>query len=305
MKKANHIPYVFHTIAEMNRSLGMPEPKHPLIALNDYKDIRGDVSDIAKGMVMDFYKISYKKALSGKIKYGQHHYDFQNGGLSFMSPHQLIAEDESNGECAGQTLLIHPDFLSGYSLAKNIKNYGFFSYGANEALQLTEQEQQTVFSLFRQIEDELNQRLDHFSQDVMISQIELLLNYSNRFYNRQFLIQKVRHNSLLSQMDTLLEDHFNQANSLQKGLPTVQFLANALNVSPNYLSDMLRELTGLNAQQHIHQKLIDKAKEILTTTNLSVSQIAYRLGFEYPQSFNKLFKNKTNVSPLEFRHSFN
>jgi AraC family transcriptional regulator, transcriptional activator of pobA len=305
MKKPGHIPYVFHSIAAMNKALGMPAPKHPLIALNDYKDIRGDVSDIAKGMVMDFYKISYKKAFSGKIRYGQHYYDFQNGGLSFMSPHQLIAEDENNRDCEGLTLLIHPNFFSGYTLAKSIKNYGFFSYNTNEALQLTEAEEKTIFALLHQIEEELNSRFDHFSQDVMISQIELLLNYSNRFYNRQFLVQKIKHNDLLSQMDQLLEDHFNNTKALQNGLPTVQFLAAALNVSPNYLSDMLRELTGLNAQQHIHQKLIDKAKEILTTTNLSVSQIAYQLGFEYPQSFNKLFKNKTNVSPLEFRHSFN
>lgn len=283
----------------------MPQPKHPLITVNDYKDISGDVSDIAKGMVMDFYKISYKKALSGKIRYGQHHYDFQNGGLSFMSPHQLIAEDESNGDCEGQTLLIHPDFLAGYPLAKSIKNYGFFSYGANEALQLTETEQHTIFALFHQIADELNQRLDHFSQGVMISQIELLLNYSNRFYSRQFLFQKVQHNDLFSRMELLLDNYFNTEKSLHEGLPSVQFIAGELNVSPNYLSDVLRELTGLNAQQHIHQKLIDKAKEILTTTNMSVSQIAYQLGFEYPQSFNKLFKNKTKVSPLEFRHSFN
>lgn len=302
MKKPVHIPYVFQTIAAMNRALGMQEPKHPLITLNDYKDIQGDVSDIAKGMVMDFYKISYKKALSGKIRYGEHYYDFQNGGLSFVAPRQLIAEDESNGDCAGQTLLIHPDFFIGYALAKNIKNYGFFSYGANEALQLTETEQQTVFALFAEIEKELSQRIDQFSQDVLISQIELLLNYSNRFYNRQFIIQKVRHNKLLSELDVLLEGHFTNSDM---GLPTVQSLAEALHVSPSYLSDMLRQLTGLNAQQHIHQKLIEKAKEILTTTDLSVSQIAYQLGFEYPQSFNKLFKNKTNKSPLEFRYSFN
>ncbi|WP_317236141.1 helix-turn-helix domain-containing protein [Niabella hibiscisoli] len=172
-------------------------------------------------------------------------------------------------------------------------------------MQLTEAEQQVVFGLFQQIGDELNQRFDHFSQDVMISLVELLLNYSNRFYNRQFLFQKVQHNDLFSRMDTLLDEHFNTNNSLHKGLPSVQFLAGQLNVSPNYLSDVLRKLTGLNAQQHIHQKLIDKAKEILTTTNLSVSQIAYQLGFEYPQSFNKLFKNKTSISPLAFRQSFN
>jgi AraC family transcriptional regulator, transcriptional activator of pobA len=305
MKKATHTPYIFHSITALNQALGMPEPSHPLITVNDYSDITGDVSDIAKGMVMDFYKISYKKALSGKIRYGQHHYDFQNGGLSFMSPHQLIAEDESNGDCAGYTLLIHPDFFNGYTLAQKIKTYGFFSYNANEALSLTVAEEQMIFALFSQMRAELDQRLDHFSQDVLISQIELLLNYSNRFYNRQFLVQKVKYNSLLSQLDTLLEAHFNDTNNLQKGLPTVQFLATALNVSPDYLSDMLREFTGLNAQQHIHQRLIEKAKEILVATDLSVSQIAYQLGFQYPQSFNKLFKNKTNVSPLEFRASFN
>ncbi|WP_317236142.1 hypothetical protein [Niabella hibiscisoli] len=126
MKKKIHTPYVFHAIAALNKALGMPEPKHPLITVNDYKDISGDVSDLEKGMVMDFYKISYKKALSGKIRYGQDYYDFQNGGLSFMSPHQLIAGEERNGNCEGFTLLIHPDFLNGYALVKNIRNYGFF-----------------------------------------------------------------------------------------------------------------------------------------------------------------------------------
>ena len=305
MKKAIHKPHVFHSIMAMNRALGMPDPIHPLIALNDYKDISGDISDIARGMVMDFYKISYKKQLSGRIKYGQHHYDFRNGGLSFISPHQLIAEDESNGECAGFTLLIHPDFLNGYTLAQSIKNYGFFSYSANEALQLTEKEKKTILGIFDNIDDELNQRLDQFSHDVIISQIELLLNYSNRFYTRQFLTQKATHHDLLSHLETLLDAYFNEANGLNKGLPTVQFLANELNVSPSYLSDMLRSLTGQNTQQHIHDKLIQKAKEKLAATNLSVSESAYDLGFGYPQSFNKLFKSKTNVSPFEFRASFN
>jgi AraC family transcriptional activator of pobA len=304
-KKSAHTPYVFHSIAAMNKALGMPEPAHPLIALNDYKDITGDVSDIAKGMVMDFYKISYKKSLSGRIKYGQHHYDFQNGGLSFIGPHQLIAEDDSNGKCEGFTLLIHPDFLNGYALSKNIKNYGFFAYSANEALQLTEKEKETLFGVFKNIEDELSQRLDHFSQDVMISQLELLLNYSNRFYNRQFLTQKATHHDLLTQLETLLEAYFNQSNGLNKGLPTVQFLAEHLNVSPGYLSDVLRNFTGLNAQQHIHQKLIEKAKQYLSTDKLTVAEIAYQLGFEHPQSFHKLFKKKTSSSPLEYRQSFN
>ncbi|WP_428660396.1 helix-turn-helix domain-containing protein [Runella sp.] len=301
MKKSNHQPYTFHSIAEMNKALGMPPPLHPLIALNDYKNITADISDIVKGMLMDFYKISYKRNLSGKIKYGQHYYDFNEGGLSFISPNQLIAEDESNGECDGFTLLIHPDFLRGYSLTTTIKNYGFFSYSANEALQLSEKEKETVLGIFKNIQDELEQRLDNFSQDVIISQIELLLNYSNRFYNRQFITRKAVNNSLLTQMEKLLDDFF----TTQEGLPTVHYLADKLNVSPTYLSDLLRNLTGMNAQQHIHQKLIEKAKEILSTGNLSVAEVAYQLGFEHPQSFSKIFKRKTNLTPIEFKQSFN
>lgn len=289
----------------MNHAMGVPEPPHPLITINDYKDITKDVTELAKGMVMDFYKISYKKQRSGRIKYGQHHYDFNNGGLSFISPHQLIAEDKGIDECGSLTLLIHPDFFNGYALAKTIKNYGFFSYSTNETLQLTEKEKETILGIFNNISDELQQRLDRYSQDVIISQIELLLNYSNRFYNRQFITQKVIHNDLLSKLESLLDNYYNASNGLYKGLPTVQFLAAELNVSAGYLSDMLRNLTGLNAQQHIHEKMIEKAKEKLSTTDLSVSEIAYELGFEHSQSFSKLFKAKTNFSPLAFRQSFN
>jgi AraC family transcriptional activator of pobA len=298
-------PHVFNSIAAMCKSLGLPEPVHPLISLYDHADIKGDVSAIANGVILDFYKISYKESLSGKIRYGQHHYDFENGGLSFLSPHQLIADDENNGACAGLTLLIHPDFFNGYALFKTIRNYGFFSYSAREALQLTEKEKQTILGIFNSIGDELSQRLDHFSQDVMISQIELLLNFSNRFYNRQFLTQKSTNNDLIYRLDKLLNVYFSESNGLKTGLPTVQFLAKSLHVSPGYLSDVLRNFTGLNAQQHIHQKVINKAKEYLSTDKLTVAEIAYQLGFEHPQSFHKLFKRKTNSSPLAFRHSVN
>lgn len=303
MKKATRQPYTFHSISEMNQALGIPEPLHPLIALNDYKNITADVSDIARGMLMDFYKISYKKQLSGKLKYGQHYYDFNGGGLSFISPNQFIAEEENNGECEGFTLLIHPDFLSNYPLARNIKKYGFFSYTANEALQLSEPEKETILSLFKNIQDELEQRLDHFSQDVIISQVELLLNYSNRFYNRQFITRKAINHDILTRMELLLDSYFEQENGLHKGLLTVQYLATALNVSPGYLSDLLRNLTGQNAQQHIHQKMIEKAKEYLATGQLSVAEIAYQLGFEHPQSFNKIFKRKTHLTPIAYKQS--
>jgi AraC family transcriptional activator of pobA len=201
--------------------------------------------------------------------------------------------------------MIHPDFLLSYPLAKKIKQYGFFSYSANEALHLSDKEKETIISIFKIIEEELNSRIDDFSQDVIISQIELLLNYANRFYKRQFITRKAISNDLLQKLEEILDEYFNNETSLSRGIPTVHYLAEKLNISSSYLSDMLRSLTGQNAQQHIHTKLIEKARERLSTSNLSVSEVAYELGFEHPQSFSKLFKTKTNLSPLEFRRTFN
>ncbi len=188
-------------------------------------------------------------------------------------------------------------------MSKTIKNYGYFSYAVNEALHLSEKEEAMITTTMLNIEQEYRSGIDIYSQDVIVSHIELLLNYSNRFYNRQFITRKSASNDLLVKLDHLLTEYFDK--HLQSGLPTVHFISEQLNISSNYLSDLLRTLTGQSTQQHIHNKLIEKAKEILTTTSLSVSEIAYQLGFEYPQSFSKLFKSKTNVSPLEFRHSFN
>jgi AraC-like DNA-binding protein len=257
--------------------------------------------------VLKFYKISYKPRPIGKLKYGQGHYDFNEGGLLFAAPNQVIGGriDDSSGACSLYTLLIHPDFFWNYPLAKKIKQYGFFSYSANEALHLSEKEKTTIISIFRIIEEELNSRIDDFSQDVIVSQIELLLTYANRFYKRQFITRKAVSNDLLQQLEEILDEYFTDELSLNQGVPTVQYLAEKLNITPSYLSDMLRSLTGQNAQQHIHDKLIEKAKEKLSTTSLSVGEIAYTLGFEHPQSFSKLFKTKTSLSPLEFRRSFN
>jgi AraC-like DNA-binding protein len=253
----------------------------------------------------NFYKVSYKKNLSGKLKYGQGYYDFDEGGLFFKAPNQVSANGETNDDHRGFTLLFHPDFLATYPLAKKIKQYGFFSYSVNEALHLSDKEKETIISIFKNIDEELQNRIDDFSQDLIISQIETLLNYSNRFYKRQFITRKSVSNDLLQKLEEILDDYFNNEKSLMQGIPTVQFLAEKLNISPSYLSDMLRSLTGQNAQQHIHHKLIEKAKEKISTTSLSISEIAYELGFEHPSSFNKLFKSKTSLSPLEFRQSFN
>jgi AraC family transcriptional activator of pobA len=305
MKKSENTPHKFETLSDLHRLLGLPKPLHPLISLVENRDNEIDVSKLPALFIHDFYKISYKKNLRGKIKYGQGYYDFDEGGLLFKAPNQVSANGEISQDHSGFTLLFHPDFLAAYPLAKNIKQYGFFSYSVNEALHLSDKEKETIISIFKNIDEELKNRIDDFSQDVIISQIETLLNYSNRFYKRQFITRRSANNNLLEKLEEILDDYFKNEKPLTQGIPTVQFLAETLNISPSYLSDMLRSLTGQNAQQHIHNKLIDEAKEKISTTNLTISEISYELGFEHPSSFNKLFKLKTTLSPLEFRKSFN
>jgi AraC family transcriptional activator of pobA len=305
MKKEENTPHKFESLSDAHRAFGLPKPLHPLISLINGATTPGGVNRPSGSHVLNFYKISYKPRLSGKLKYGQDYYDFDEGGLLFASPNQIIGGYNDTVDCSQYTLLIHPDFLWNYPLAKKIRQYGFFSYSANEALHLSDNEKATIISVFQLIEEELKSRIDDFSQDVVISQIELLLNYGNRFYKRQFITRKAISNDLLQKLEETLGEYFDNEQSLSKGIPTVQYLSEKLNMSPNYLSDMLRSLTGQNAQQHIHNKLIEKAKEKLSITSLSVSEIAYELGFEHPQSFSKLFKTKTKLSPLEFRRSFN
>jgi len=306
MKKKDNFPLKFESISNAHRAFGLDKPKHPLISVINGAHDQVDMNGFRQNHVLSFYKISYKPKLSGKLKYGQTYYDFDGGGLLFASPGQVIGSNDNDGSvCSAYTLLIHPDFFLGYPLAKTIKQYGFFSYSANETLHLSDEEREIILSIFSMIEDELNSRIDDFSHNVVIAQIELLLNYANRFYKRQFITRKAASNDLLQKLETLLDDYFNNETSLSKGIPTVGYLAEHLNLTPSYLSDMLRSLTGQNAQQHIHDKLIEKAKEKLSTTRLSVSEVAYTLGFEHSQSFSKLFKTKTNLSPLEFRRSFN
>ncbi|HEY9008255.1 MAG TPA: helix-turn-helix domain-containing protein [Ohtaekwangia sp.] len=306
MKKEENAPLKIESLAQGLRLFGLPEPKHPLIAIINGAHDQLDMNGFRQNHVLSFYKISYKPNLSGKLKYGQSFYDFDGGGLLFASPGQIIGSNDNEASvCSEYTLLIHPDFFLGHPIAKTIKHYGFFSYSANETLHLSDDERATVISIFKMIETELNSRIDDFSQPVVLAQIELLLNYANRFYKRQFITRKAVNNDLLQKFETLLDDYFNSETSLSKGIPTVSYLAEHLNLSPSYMSDMLRSLTGQSAQQHIHNRLIEKAKEKLSTTNLSVSEVAYTLGFEHSQSFSKLFKTKTKLSPLEFRRTFN
>lgn len=303
MKSKQHHPHKFLSLSEFHRMFGLPKPEHPLVSFISLEDMTLPIEELSENLVLDFYKIAYKDTI-GSAKYGQHHYDFGEGGLVFTAPGQVF-EKPKNNKSKGFLILLHPDFLLSYPLAKKIKQYGFFSYSTDEALQLSEKEKETLFSVFKIIDEELKSRTDDFSQDVVISQIELLLNYSSRYYKRQFITYKAVNDHLVEKFEKVLEFYFNDDEELQKGLPTVQNLADQLHISASYLSDMLRSLTGLNTQQHIHNRFIETAKGILSTTDLSVSEIAYHMGFDYPQSFTRLFKSKTNQTPLEFRHSFN
>ena len=306
MKKEADVPYKFESLSDFHRVLGLPKPLHPLISL--IYNTNGELpsgNNFPDQFTLSFYKISYKPNLQGKMKYCQHYYDHDEGGLFFISPNQVTGTSEKNLDYTGFTLFIHPDFFLGYSLAKKIRQYNFFSYAATEVLHLSDQEKEKILAMAKLIDVELNSRIDELSQDVIVSQIELLLTYADRFYKRQFLTRKAVNNDLLQKLEEILDEYFNDEQTVNKGIPTVQYLAEQLHLSPHYLSDMLRSLTGQNAQQHIHLKLIEKAKERLSTTNLSISEVAYQLGFEHPQSFSTLFKTKTNLSPLEFRRSFN
>ncbi len=306
MKKQTTPPLLIHSISELHRLSSLPKPEHPLVSLVNYAAIKEGSRPVSRTFVLDFYMVCIKKDFKGKMKYGQNYYDFDEGVVSFISPKQLITEPEPDeGPGAGWLLMVHPDFIRNYPLAKKIAAYGFFSYAVNEALYLSPKEEATIESVLRNIEQEYQSAIDAYSQDVIVSHLDVLLNYCNRFYNRQFITRKNGSHDLLARLEVLLAEYFAGDQVRELGLPTVQYLSDQLNVSPNYLSDMLRSLTGQNTQQHIHNALIEKAKETLTTTALSVSEIAYRLGFEHPQSFSKLFKSKTHVSPLAFRLSFN
>ncbi|WP_158796191.1 AraC family transcriptional regulator [Pedobacter sp. L105] len=304
MKKEENSYRKFESLTDFNRLFGLAKPLHPLISLREINDIKIDADELPDSFILGFYQIAYKTNACNQAKYGQNYYDFGEGGLIFSAPNQLFETPRENGS-SGYVLHIHPDFFLTYPLAKKITTYGFFSYATNEALHLSDHEKTTILSIFKIIDEELKSRIDDFSQDVVISQIELLLNYSNRFYKRQFLTRKAVNHNLLQQLEEILEAYFTDEKPLTEGVPTVQYLSDKLNMSPRYLSDMLRSLAGQNAQQHIHHKLIEKAKEKLSTTSLSVSEVAYELGFEHSQSFSKLFKTKTTYSPLEFRRSFN
>ncbi|HRG10000.1 MAG TPA: helix-turn-helix transcriptional regulator [Cyclobacteriaceae bacterium] len=297
-------PIRIKSISEGHRVAGLEKPHHPLISIIDVADLKNQSN--VQAVIFDFYVVSIKRGCNNLV-YGQQRYDFDEGLMAFMAPGQILRGEEGGvpPDLQGWMLFIHPDFLWNTSLAKKIKQFAYFDYATNEALFLSDKEEAMINIIVENIRQEYKANIDKFSQDVIIAQLELLFTYAERFYERQFLTRKKSNHQILEKLEAWLTDYFDKEDLTTKGLPAVQAIAEALHVSPSYLSSLLKSLTGQSTQQHIHDRLIDKAKEKLSTTGLSVSEIAYQLGFEHPQSFNKLFKSKTNVSPLAFRQSFN
>ncbi len=303
-------PQRIRSISEYHRILGLSKPEHPLISIINFGAVEQGQRNSSIHLVFDVYAIVLKRMKGIKYKYGQQHYDFEDdGALFFMSPNQVlnveVIEQKIPEKPSGWILLIHPDFIWNTSLAKNIKKYEFFDYYVNEALFLSEKEEKTLNGIIENIQQEYHSNIDNFSKQIIITHIENLLSYCERYYNRQFITREKDNHQILSRLEELLTDYFNSDDLVSKGLPTVQYISEKLNISSSYLGSLLRVLTGQNTQQHIHSKLIEKAKEKLSTTDLMVSEIAYGLGFEHSQAFSRLFKSKTNQSPLEFRQSFN
>lgn len=300
-------PLRIKTITEAHRILGLPKPEHPLISVLNYATLQMPHGTEELSALFDFYYISLKRGFSNKLYYGQQTYDFDEGMMYFVAPNQILRGAGPNPEddLSGWVLLIHPDLLWANPLAKKIKQYDFFDYAVNEALFLSDKEETIINGIVENIKTECHNNIDRFSQDIIISHLETLLNYAERFYQRQFLTRKKNNHQILNRLEELMNAYFNDADWISKGLPTVQYISDNLAISSSYLRGLLKTLTGQSTQQYIHEKIIEKAKEKLSTTDLTISEIAYELGFEHLQSFSKLFKSKTKQSPTEFRAEFN
>jgi len=253
----------------------------------------------------DCYSISFKKIVQGELSYGRTKYDFTNGALFFIAPRQVIQWDKNVVfEQKGFSINFHEDFLKNTELAHQIKKYGFFSYFANEALHLSPKEERQIKSIIENIDLEYQNNHDEFSKDIIISQISTLLKYANRFYERQFINRKEFSNDLLEQFNQQLETYLDSGHLQEKGIPSIEQIANQLSVSQRYLSDTLKKETGKTSTEHLQLYLIDEAKNILLDPQKTVSEVAYQLGFEYPPYFSRLFKKKEGISPTAYREKY-
>jgi AraC-like DNA-binding protein len=290
------------SIADLSRLLNEND-FHPLVAVVDFSKTKDHIEEETR-ITTDFYSVMFKNYCRSHVTYGRKAIDFNEGSLICMAPNQVITIDteiEPRENPMGWGLFFHPDLIRNTSLNFKMRDYSFFSYEIAEALHLSEKEKQLLFECILKIQSELKENIDDYSQTIIVSTIELLLNYCNRFYGRQFITRKATNRDILAKVEALLKQHFS-IKTLPNGLPTVKHLADAVNLSPGYLGDLLKKETGLNAQEHIHHYVIEEAKDILLHSNQSVSEIAFQLGFEYPQYFSRLFKQKTGTTPLEYRN---
>lgn len=304
--KHNSRPHLhIDSLIELHTLLGFAKPKHPLFTVLRFKDFPAVELEDDMRLSADFYQITFKKGCCNKIVYGQSEFDFDEGVLSFFAPNQTFVK---NGEVIppdGFLILIHPDYIKGTSLQTRIRSYHFFEYAVTESLILSEEEEAFIEQIFIQMEKEALRPIDKHSQDVIISSLELLLTYADRFYTRQFLTRKPKYNTLLARFEQYLDELIHTGAIPEHGVPNVAAIAAQFHLTPKYFSDLIRQHTGRSAQQHIHDKLIEAAKEKLSGTALSVSEIAFLLGFEHPQSFSRLFKLKTSCTPSEYRGTLN
>ncbi|MFT3739085.1 MAG: helix-turn-helix transcriptional regulator [Breznakibacter sp.] len=287
----------------MHKMLPQASVKHPLVAVVDFSKYQEQFNSGMK-ITLGFYSVMFKNFCSNKMKYGQKPYDFDDGSLVCMAPRQAISLDEpvtKKVDIKGWGVFFHPDLIRGTSLAKSIKEYSFFSYDTNEALHLSEKEKQILNDIVQKINSELSENIDKHSQTLIVSNIELLLNYCTRYYDRQFITRKAANSDILVKVETILTNYLQQTDLSDKGLPTVKYLADQVHLSSNYLSDLLKRETGMNAQDRIHYYVIEEAKNLLLSSDKTVGELAFSLGFEYPQYFSRLFKSKTGMTPLEYR----
>lgn len=303
-------PQSMETIAAYHQLMGLPRPAHPLISLVRFEDMRRRRSPGTLGcaIVNGFYCVALKYSVEATLRYGQQTVDFTGGVLLCMAPGQVIAVPGAQSmplRHTGWLLMIHPDLLWNTPLAGRMAQYDFFGYHVSEALHLSEKEECLIVDNLQQIAREYAGPLDRFSNNVMAAHLELLLTYAERFYQRQFVTREKLHHDVLTRLEAQLDSAFTDEALTSWGIPTVARMAEALHLSPNYLSRLLTSLTGRTTQDFLHERMIRRAQEKLSTTTASVSEIAYTLGFQHPQSFTKLFKSKTNQSPLDFRRSFN
>lgn len=289
----------YNSIDAFNKAFGI-ETLHPLVNIADVAKTKR--VEIEGCHCFNFYTIFLKDVKCGDIKYGRNYYDYQDGTLVFMAPMQIMSMENRRPEAAkGWVLMFHPDLLRGTQLGRNLKDYSFFSYEVNEALHLSEQERRTVLECFRNIENELRHAMDKHSKDLIVSNLELFLSYCRRFYERQFITRSHVNSDILTRFEQVLDEYFHSELPKRLGIPSAKYCADKMNFSVNYLSDLLRKDTGKSTLEHIQLRLVEAANEKLFDTNKSISEIAYELGFEYPQYFSRLFKKRVGMTPNEYR----